>query len=155
MLAAAKLSRRHAESGAKSTGKGLVVLITGVQRDFNYGGGCLLEPLGGPFQPETPDVTGQRFAHHPRENVVEMMPGQTGQTGQVLQGQRFIQMLLNIDQNAEKGLLVKAQRSRFGLPVHVEGYTTRGCRPLDSFCGFLAGADLKAALCAALQDAKR
>jgi len=49
-----------------------------------------------PLQPHPADVIAQGLANQGREDAMKMVGGKAGDPGQVLQGQRFIQMGLDV-----------------------------------------------------------
>jgi hypothetical protein len=77
-----------------------------LQGNFNDGLVELLEVARRTLQAQAPDVLLQRFADEPTENSMKMKAGKGCHGGGLLQLQRVVQVLLNVDERADDPLVV-------------------------------------------------
>jgi hypothetical protein len=82
-------------------------------------------------------MAAQGFTQHSGEHMMKMMLRKAGQSGEIFQGQRFVQVLLDMHQHAQEALLVETQRGLLCRNIHLAGmFITSGGQWLDSFCDF-------------------
>ena len=70
--------------------------------------------MGCTLKTKPANVLHDRFPDHASEEPVEMVRGEVGDARQVIEFNRFVQVLLDIDENAENPFFI----GLFGLPLH-------------------------------------
>jgi hypothetical protein len=108
-------------SGAKGvlerTRERFVAVIPGAESNIAHRSRTELQLTRSPRQTQAPDVHLHRFPNHSLKNPVKVIRRETGHSGQFLQPEWFIQMLLDINQNPQHSPLVVVQgwRSRHAI----------------------------------------
>ena len=108
----AKLHGRQAEGLAKGAAERFVGFISRLEGDLHDRRFGELEPASRAFQSQPPHMAAQRFPQHSSEHMMKMMRRKAGQPGEFLQGQRLVEVLLDMHQHAQEALLVESQRGR-------------------------------------------
>lgn len=104
----AELAGADAEHGGEGAGEGLVSFVACIEcqaYDLLVGE---LEAMGGAFEPETADVLLDGFADHAAKDAVKVKGGESGDGGEIVEGELVVEVHLNVHEDAEDALGVVA-----------------------------------------------
>lgn len=102
----AKLRWGCSKSPREGPGERLVGVIARLQCDLDDRSRPALEAMGSAFQTEPSNVLGGRFAHEGTKQPMEVVRGRRRRAREILERQRVVEVLLNVDQRCEDSLLV-------------------------------------------------
>jgi len=111
-LTFAELAGAHTEPLPESAGKCGRCLIPHSQRRICYTVGGRGDPQSGPLQTKAAYMTIHRLPHKGAENTVKVKRRKTSDSGQTVNGERFVKILADMDQYPVQPLLVTVQRCR-------------------------------------------
>ncbi len=113
---AAKPRRRNSVGRLERPRERLMGLVTGVQRHLDHLLRARSQVHRRPLQAQSPHMVRNRLTRHRREDAIKMKTRKTGQSGQFLQIQLFIQMLLDMPQHPQNALNIIIPLGLMPLP---------------------------------------
>src|SRR5512141_1616195 len=96
-----KMKGSNAKEGFESTGEGFMGVIARGESNLCYRCRAGLELSRGAFQTQAPDMAHKGLPDHTSKDAVEMVRGETGNGGQFFQREIVVQVVLDVQQNAQ------------------------------------------------------
>jgi len=106
-----KLRRGLLEHRAEGPCECFVLLIARIERDFGHRLPGEAQAVRGSLQPQPTHVLFNRFSNHPAEDAMEMERRKVCDVSQFIKRERGVEMILDMQQNAQQALLVIFDRA--------------------------------------------